>query len=116
MALFILILLLLAAIAGVLGAVLKATLVIVLSLVLTVVLLAWIGAWYAKRRMRAFQRDFQIRVDQPRRGGGGPRVPPKPGAPRPGGEARRTKRPPTPLPVPPPGSWATAGNTGPPTI
>jgi uncharacterized protein (DUF58 family) len=70
MALFILILLLLAAIAGVLGAVLKATLVIVLSLVLTVVLLAWIGAWYAKRRMRAFQRDLpQIRVDHSRRRG-----------------------------------------------
>ena len=67
MALFILILLLLAAMVGVLGAVLKATLVIVLSLVLTVVLLAWIGAWYAKRRMRVFQRDFQSRVDQSRR-------------------------------------------------
>jgi Flp pilus assembly protein TadB len=69
MALFILILLLLAAMAGVLGAVLKATLVIVLSLVLTVVLLAWIGAWYTKRRMLAFQRDFQIRIDQSRRRG-----------------------------------------------
>src|SRR4029453_3947789 len=69
MALFILILLLLAAMAGVLGAVLKATLVIVLSLVLTVVLLAWIGAWYAKRRMREFQRDFQLRGDQSRRRG-----------------------------------------------
>jgi hypothetical protein len=31
------------------------------------VLLAWIGAWYARRRMRAFQRDFQIRVDRSRR-------------------------------------------------
>jgi len=31
------------------------------------VLLGWIGAWYAKRRVRAFQRDFQIRVDQSRR-------------------------------------------------
>ena len=67
MAIFILILLLLAAMVGVLGAVLKATLVIVLSLVLTVVLLGWIGAWYAKRRVRAFQHDFQIRVDQSRR-------------------------------------------------
>jgi hypothetical protein len=67
MLVFILVLLLLAAIAGVLGAVLKATLVIVLSLVLAVILLAWIGAWYAKRRMRAFQRDYQIRVDQSRR-------------------------------------------------
>ena len=60
MGVFILILLLLAAMAGVLGAVLKATLVIVLSLVLAVVLLAWIGAWYARR-------DFQIRVDRSRR-------------------------------------------------
>ena len=67
MGVFILILLLLAAMAGVLGAVLKATLVIVLSLILAVVLLAWIGAWYAKRRMRAFQRDFEVRVDQSRR-------------------------------------------------
>ena len=67
MGVFILILLLLAAMAGVLGAVLKATLVIVLSLVLAVVLLAWIGAWYARRRMHAFQRDFQIRVDRSRR-------------------------------------------------
>ena len=71
MVVFILILLLLAAMAGVLGAVLKVTLVIVLSLVLAVVLLAWIGAWYAKRRMRAFQRDVEIRVDQSRRRGGG---------------------------------------------
>lgn len=67
MAVFILILLLLAAMAGVLGAVLKATLVIVLSLVLAVILLTWIGAWYAKRRMRAFQRDFEVRVEQSRR-------------------------------------------------
>jgi hypothetical protein len=29
--------------------------------------LAWIGAWYAKRRMRAFQRDFQLRADENRR-------------------------------------------------
>ena len=95
MALFILILLLLAAMAGVLGAVLKATLVIVLSLVLTVVLLAWIGAWYAKRRMRAFQRDFQIRVDQSRRRS----------------EAYDIGHQP-PAGVLPPGSSETAGNTG----
>ena len=67
MAVFLLVLLLLAAAAGVLGAVLKVTLVIVLSLVLSIVLLAWIGAWYAKRRVRAFQRDVQTRVDQDRR-------------------------------------------------
>jgi hypothetical protein len=39
----------------------------VLSLVLSIVLLAWIGTWYAKRRMRAFQRDFQLRADENRR-------------------------------------------------
>jgi len=66
-ALFLLILLVLAAAAGVLGAVLKVTLVIVLSLVLAVVLLAWIGTWYAKRRFAAFQRDVQVRFDQDRR-------------------------------------------------
>jgi membrane protein implicated in regulation of membrane protease activity len=67
MALFLVILLVLAAAAGVLGAVLKVTLVIVLSFVLAVVLLAWIGAWYAKRRFREFQRDAQIRFEQDRR-------------------------------------------------
>ena len=67
MALFLLILLILAAAAGVLGAVLKVTLVIVLSFVLAVVLLASIGAWYAKRRFRAFQRDVEVRYDQDRR-------------------------------------------------
>ena len=67
MAVFLLVLLVLAAAAGVLGAVLKVTLVIVLSLVLSIVLLAWIGAWYAKRRVRAFQRDVQVRFDQDRR-------------------------------------------------
>ena len=67
MALFLLIMLLLAAAAGVLGAVLKVTLVLVLSFVLAVVLLAWIGAWYAKRRFRAFQRDVEVRYDQDRR-------------------------------------------------
>jgi putative Mn2+ efflux pump MntP len=67
MAVFLLILLVLAAATGVLGAVLKVTLVLVLSLILAIVLLAWIGAWYVKRRMRAFQRDVQIRIDQDRR-------------------------------------------------
>lgn len=69
MAIFLLILLLLAAMAGVLGAVLKVTLVIVLSLILAVVLLAWIGTWYARRRFRAFQRDYEIRVEESRRRG-----------------------------------------------
>lgn len=67
MAVFLLILLVLAAAAGVLGAVLKVTLVIVLSLILSIVLLAWIGTWYARRRWRALQRDFEVRVDQDRR-------------------------------------------------
>jgi membrane protein implicated in regulation of membrane protease activity len=67
MALFLLIMLLLAAAAGVLGAALKVTLVIVLSFVLAVVVLAWIGAWYAKRRFRAFQRDVEVRYSQDRR-------------------------------------------------
>lgn len=65
--LIILVLILLAAAAGVLGAVLKVTLVVVLSLVLSVVVLAWIGVWYAKRRMRVFQRDVEVRLDQARR-------------------------------------------------
>lgn len=65
--LFILVLILLAAAAGVLGAVLKVTLILVLSLVLSVVVLAWIGVWYAKRRMRQFQRDVEVRLDYERR-------------------------------------------------
>lgn len=64
--LFILILILLAAAAGVLGAVLKVTLILVLSLVLSIVVLAWIGVWYAKRRIRQFQRDVEMRLDRDR--------------------------------------------------
>jgi membrane protein implicated in regulation of membrane protease activity len=67
MALFLLVVLLLAAAAGVLGAVLKLTLILALSFVLAIVLLATIGVWYAKRRMRAFQRDLDIRMEQARR-------------------------------------------------
>ena len=95
MAVFLLVLLVLAAAAGVLGAVLKFTLVLVLSLVLSIVLLAWIGAWYAKRRMRAFQRDFQV------------------GSTSPGAGARRTTSATNRLPaVLPPGSSETAGSAG----
>ena len=65
--LFILVLIQMAAAAGVLGAVLKVTLILVLSLVLAVVVLAWIGVWYAKRRMRQFQRDVEVRLDHERR-------------------------------------------------
>lgn len=64
---FVLVLLLIAAVAGVLGAVLKVTLVLVLSLFLAIVLLGWIGVWYAKRRMRQLQRDVETRIDQARR-------------------------------------------------
>lgn len=67
MFLFILILLLLAAAAGVLGAVLEVALIIVLSVVLAIVILGWIGLWYVKRRMRQFQRDVEVRIDQARR-------------------------------------------------
>jgi uncharacterized membrane protein len=63
----ILILLLLAAVAGVLGAVLKVTLIVVLSLVLSIILLGWIGVWYAKRQIRGFQRDVEVRIDEARR-------------------------------------------------
>jgi putative Mn2+ efflux pump MntP len=77
----ILVLLLLAAITGVLGAVLKVTLVLVLSLFLAIVLLVWIGTWYAKRRMRAFQRDVETRVDQARRRRDAVDVEPEPGRP-----------------------------------
>jgi membrane protein implicated in regulation of membrane protease activity len=65
--LFILLLIVLAAAAGVLGAVLKVTLIVVLSLILSVVVLAWIGVWYAKRRMREFQRDVEVRLEHARR-------------------------------------------------
>lgn len=67
MVLLILILLVIAAATGVLGAVLEATLIVVLSLILSVVLLSWIGLWYAKRRMRRYQRDVEVRLDQARR-------------------------------------------------
>jgi putative Mn2+ efflux pump MntP len=64
---FVLLLLLFAAVTGVLGAVLKMTLILVLSVILSVVLAAWIGVWYAKRRMRAFQRDVELRMEEARR-------------------------------------------------
>jgi hypothetical protein len=65
--LFLLLLLLVAAAAGILGAVLKVALVLVLSLVLTIVILAWVGLWYVRRRLRAFQRDVELHVDEQRR-------------------------------------------------
>lgn len=64
MGVFILILLLVAAIFGVLGAVLKFALVLVLGLVLGFTLLAW-GLWFAaKRRVSAWQREMEVRATQ----------------------------------------------------
>jgi len=57
MLVFILILLLIAAIFGVLGAVLKWTLVLVLVSLLTVVVLGAIAAWMVRRQMRKMQAD-----------------------------------------------------------
>lgn len=67
MALFLLLVLLLAAAIGILGAVLKLALILVLSLILTVVVLSWIAMWYTRRRLRGFQRDVEIRLGQQRR-------------------------------------------------
>lgn len=60
----ILVLLLLAAIFGVLGAVLKAAAVLLLALILALTVLVWGGWWYAKRRMRAWQRDVDRRLGE----------------------------------------------------
>jgi membrane protein implicated in regulation of membrane protease activity len=57
MLVFILILLLIAAIFGVLGAVLKWTLILVLVSLLTVVVLGAIAAWMIRRSMRKIQRE-----------------------------------------------------------
>jgi len=62
MLVFILILLLIAAIFGVLGAVLKWTLVLVLVSLLTVVALGAIAAWMVRRQMRKMQAGGSQRV------------------------------------------------------
>lgn len=67
MVVFILLLLLVAALTGILGAVLKLTLIVVVSLILSIVVLAWIGVWYTKRRLRRFQREVEARIDRDRR-------------------------------------------------
>lgn len=67
MLLFLLLVLFLAAAAGILGAVLKVALIVVLSIVLSIVLLSWLGMWYARRRLRQFQRDVEVRIGQQRR-------------------------------------------------
>ena len=54
---FILILLLLAAIAGVLGAVLKAALILALATVLAIAFIGTAAYYYARHRWRRFQRE-----------------------------------------------------------
>jgi hypothetical protein len=56
---FILILLLLAAVFGVLGAVLKAVAFLVLTAILTITVLAALAWWGLKRSARQFQREYQ---------------------------------------------------------
>ncbi|MDP9242313.1 MAG: hypothetical protein M3O84_03960 [Actinomycetota bacterium] len=58
---FILILLLLAAVFGVLAVVVKTALIIVLSVVLAVALLGAIGYYYARHRFNQFRRDYDRR-------------------------------------------------------
>ena len=58
MMVFILILLLLAAIFGVLGAVLKVAAVLILSAFLAVAVLAGLAWWALKRKARQIQRDY----------------------------------------------------------
>ena len=61
---FILILLLVAAIFGILGAVLKAAFIIAFGLILAFAVLTWGGWWYAKRRMRVWQRELDLRLQE----------------------------------------------------
>jgi hypothetical protein len=57
---FVLILLLIAAIFGILGAVLKAALVIALSLTLAFALIAMGTFWYLRHRVRKFVRGMEL--------------------------------------------------------
>ncbi len=61
MVVFILILLLLAAILGVLGAVLKAAAFLVITLLLTITVLGALAYWAIKRKAREFQREIDRR-------------------------------------------------------
>ena len=63
---FILILLLLAAIFGVLGAVLKVTAIVVLAILLTVTLLVAFGWWALKRSARSLSAQYDEQVAQQR--------------------------------------------------
>ena len=77
MLVFILLLLLIAAIAGILGAVLKAALVIILAILLAFLILVGGTFWYVRFRVRRFVRhmDRQQR-GYPTRGSKGPSLPP----------------------------------------
>ncbi len=66
MLVFILILLLLAAIFGVLGAVLKVTAIVVLAVLLTITLLAAFGWWALKRSARTFSAQYDEQVSNQR--------------------------------------------------
>ncbi len=66
MLVFILILLLLAAIFGVLGAVLKVTAIVVLAVLLTITLLAAFGWWALKRSARKFSAQYDEQVSNQR--------------------------------------------------
>ena len=61
MLVFVLILLLLAAIAGVLGAVLKAALVLVFAIILAFCILVGGTYWYVRFRLRRFVKDVERR-------------------------------------------------------
>jgi hypothetical protein len=62
----IVILLLLAAAFGVLGAVLKAAAFLVLTVTLTAVVLGAVGWWALKRKVRAFQADYDRQLTEQR--------------------------------------------------
>jgi membrane protein implicated in regulation of membrane protease activity len=66
MLVFILILLLIAALFGVLGAVLKVTLILILAAVLTVVLLGLMAWWLVRRSARKITAEYDRQVSQQR--------------------------------------------------
>lgn len=63
---FVLILLLLAAVFGVLGAVLKAVVFLVITALLTITVLAALTWWGFKRKAREFQAEYDRQVTQQR--------------------------------------------------
>jgi hypothetical protein len=66
MLIFILILLLLAAIFGVLGVVLKATAIVVLTILLTIAFFAVLGWWLVKRSARKIAAEYDRQVAEQR--------------------------------------------------